>query len=427
MKQLLHTPEGVRDIYHSEYERRLAVEGRIREVLRSYGYSELQTPSFEFFDIFNKERGSVASREMYKFFDREGNTLVLRPDMTPPVARCAAKYYMEESLPIRLSYLANTFINHSSYQGRLKESTVQGAELLGDDSSDADAEMIALTVNCLLAAGLKDFQVDVGQVEFFNGLVEESGLLPETKARLRELIEEKNFFGVEELVSGQKLDGRISEVFRRLPELFGSAELLKTAADLAVNARMAAAVERLQNLWRILNLYGLSDYVSFDLGMLGKYQYYTGIIFRGVTFGMGEPIASGGRYDGLMRQFGKEAPAVGFSISIDGLQSALSRQHVPVEIPEPAVLFVYDKKRQETAIPLAVRWRREGRKLQMIRKKDEVSLLEYKRFGERSHMDTMYYLSEDGFFLWGAGSPEAVETEMPQITSAKLEFKEDER
>lgn len=178
MKQLLHTPEGVRDIYNSEYERKLAVEGRIREVFRSYGYGELQTPSFEFFDIFNKERGSVASREMYKFFDREGNTLALRPDMTPPVARCAAKYYMEETFPLRFAYLANIFINHSSYQGRLKESTVQGAELIGDDSSDADAELIALAVNALLAAGLGDFQVDVGQVEFFNGLVEEAGSTP---------------------------------------------------------------------------------------------------------------------------------------------------------------------------------------------------------------------------------------------------------
>ncbi|MCI8465008.1 MAG: ATP phosphoribosyltransferase regulatory subunit [Lachnospiraceae bacterium] len=416
MKQLLHTPEGVRDIYHSEYERKLAVEGRILKILKSYGYSGLQTPSFEFFDIFNKERGSVASREMYKFFDREGNTLVLRPDMTPPVARCAAKYYTEERFPIRLSYLANTFINHSSYQGRLKESTVQGAELIGDGSSDADAELIALTVNCLLIAGLKDFQVDVGQVEFFNGLVEEAELPPETEARLRELIEEKNFFGVEDLVSRQSLDGRISEVFRRLPELFGSAEILETAARLVVNPRMKAAVERLENLWRILKLYGLSDYVSFDLGMLGKYQYYTGIIFRGVTFGMGEPIVSGGRYDGLMRQFGKEAPAVGFSISIDGLMSALSRQHIFVEIPEPAALLVYDRKRQETAIPLAVRLRKAGRKLQLIRKKEEVSLLEYKQFGERNQMETLYYLSgdPDDLFVWEKGMTQAVRTELPE-------------
>lgn len=410
MKQLLHTPEGVRDIYNSEYARKLVIEGRIRKILKSYGYGELQTPSFEFFDIFNKERGSVASREMFKFFDREGNTLVLRPDMTPPVARCAAKYYTEEPFPIRLSYLGNTFINHSSYQGRLKESTVQGAELINDASSDADAEMIALAVNCLLAAGLRDFQVDVGQVEFFNGLVEEAGLDEEMEAHLRELIEEKNFFGVEELVSSQKLDQSLSDVFLKLPELFGSAGILETAEKMAVNDRMKAAVTRLVNLYRILELYGLSDYVSFDLGMLGKYKYYTGIIFRGVTFGMGEPIVSGGRYDGLMGQFGKNAPSVGFSIAIDGLMSALSRQGIAVETDKTDLLLLYDRAMQDRAAFLAAKLREEGKNLPVIRKKEETELSEYLAYAKRNEIDTVWYLKEgeDGILSCrnGASGPE---------------------
>lgn len=395
MKQLLHTPEGVRDIYNSEYARKLVIEDRIRNTFKSYGYNELQTPTFEFFDIFNKERGSVPSKEMYKFFDREGNTLVLRPDMTPPVARCAAKYYTDEPHPIRLSYLANTFINHSSYQGRLKESTVQGAEFIGDDSSDADAEVIALTIDCLLKAGLKDFQVDIGQVEFFNGLVEEAGLDEETEENLRTLIEDKNFFGVEELVKEQNLDARLTEIFLKLPELFGSAELIETAKTMTVNARSQAAIKRLENLYRILGYYGLSDYVSFDLGMLGKYKYYTGIIFRGVTFGMGEPIVSGGRYDGLMRQFGKPAPSVGFSISIDGLMSALSRQKIEIAIPKIDNLLLYDRAKQETAILMASQLRSTGMNLQLIRKKEEVPIEDYIAYAGRNHLGGILYLSEN--------------------------------
>ncbi len=396
MKQLLHTPEGVRDIYNSEYAGKLVIEDRIRSTLKRYGYNELQTPTFEFFDIFNKERGSVASKEMYKFFDREGNTLVLRPDMTPPVARCAAKYYTDEPFPIRLSYLANTFINHSSYQGRLKESTVQGAELIGDDSSDADAEMIALTIDCLLKAGLKDFQVDIGQVGFFKGLVEEAGLDEDTEERLRALIEEKNFFGVEELMQEQNLDEKLTDIFLKLPELFGSAELIETAKAMTVNARSKAAVTRLENLYRILSYYGLSDYVSFDLGMLGKYKYYTGIIFRGVTFGMGEPIVSGGRYDGLMKQFGKDAPSVGFSISIDGLMSALSRQKIGIETPKVDVLLLYDRSRQASAIPLASHFRNTGKNLQLIRKKEKTTLEDYTAFARRNRLEEIYYLSDGG-------------------------------
>ncbi|HIZ43880.1 MAG TPA: ATP phosphoribosyltransferase regulatory subunit [Firmicutes bacterium] len=395
MKQLLHTPEGVRDIYNAEFSRKLVIEDRIRSVQRSYGYSELQTPTFEFFDIFNKERGSVASREMYKFFDREGNTLVLRPDMTPPVARCAAKYYMDEPFPIRLSYLAGTYINHSSYQGRLKESTVQGAELIGDASCDADAEIIALTIGCLLKAGLRDFQVDIGQVDFFKGLVEEAGLDEETEEQLKALIEDKNFFGVEELVREQKLSDRLTEIFSRLPELFGSADLLRTAKEMAVSERTRAAVERLEDLYRILGYYGLSDYVSFDLGMLGKYKYYTGIIFRGVTFGTGEPIVSGGRYDGLMKQFGKDAPAVGFSISIDGLMSALSRQKIEIETPGTDCLLLYDGQKQEAAIERASALRRAGKNLQLLRKQDSTELQEYAAYARRNHLKEILYLSAE--------------------------------
>ena len=118
---------------------------------------------------------------MYKFFDRDNNTLVLRPDITPSIARCVAKYYMDETGPLRLCYLGQTFINSTSYQGRLKQTTQTGVELIGDDTSDADGEMIAMVIDALKAAGLKEFQVELGQVEFYRGLVEESGIDEETQ------------------------------------------------------------------------------------------------------------------------------------------------------------------------------------------------------------------------------------------------------
>ncbi|MBQ5473746.1 MAG: ATP phosphoribosyltransferase regulatory subunit, partial [Lachnospiraceae bacterium] len=174
--KLLHTPVGVRDIYGTEYEQKLLVMDRIHDIFKSYGYSDIQTPTFEFFDIFNKERGSVASKNMYKFFDREGNTLVLRPDMTPSIARAAAKYYMDEQFPMRFCYSGNAFINDSEYQGKLKEFTQVGAELLGDTTSDADAEVIVMVIESLIAAGLTEFQIEVGHPEYFKGIVEELNL-----------------------------------------------------------------------------------------------------------------------------------------------------------------------------------------------------------------------------------------------------------
>ena len=125
-KKILHTPEGVRDIYGKEYARKLAVENRLAEVIKSYGYEDIQTPTFEFFDVFSQKIGTTPSNELYKFFDKEGNTLVLRPDFTPSIARCVAKYFMEEQVPIRFSYNGNTFTNTSNLQGKLKEVTQMG-------------------------------------------------------------------------------------------------------------------------------------------------------------------------------------------------------------------------------------------------------------------------------------------------------------
>ena len=136
----------------------------------------IETPTFEYFDVFSKEIGTTPSRELYKFFDRDGNTLVLRPDFTPSIARAASKYFRNSPAAVRLTYLGNTYINSSSYQGRLKETTQIGGELIGDDSADADAEIIALVGEMLQSCGLSEFQISLGHVGFFRALVKEAGL-----------------------------------------------------------------------------------------------------------------------------------------------------------------------------------------------------------------------------------------------------------
>ena len=362
MIQLLHTPEGVRDLYGGEQACRTVVLNRIRGLFALYGYRAITPPTYEYFDIFNAERGTVPSREMYKFFDRDGETLVLRPDFTPAIARCAAKYFMDEAHPIRLSYDGNTFINSSSFQGRLKESTQAGVELIGDNSPEADAEVLALTVDCMLAAGLKDFLVEVGQVGFFRGLVDEAGLDEETTRQLCALIENKNYFGVEELLSGRSLPESIKNIFLELPNLFGDAKsVLKTAFQYALNPAMADAAARLEQIYSRMEDFGKSRYITFDLGMLSSKMYYTGIIFQAYTFGTGDSVVAGGRYDNLIGQFGKDAPSVGFGINVDVLMAALMRQKIKVDTPVQDALIVYDEERAGDAISKAACMRLNGR------------------------------------------------------------------
>lgn len=394
--QLLHTPEGVRDIYAEECARKMALQDKIREVFHLYGYRNIETPTFEFFDIFKKERGSVIPREMFKFFDRDNNTLVLRPDMTPSIARCVAKYYMEETMPLRLCYLEPTFINSTSYQGRWKESTQTGVELIGDDSSDADAEMIALVIDSLKATGLQEFQVELGQVEFYRGLVEESGMEEDVQEQLRELIENKNYFGVEALLNTQTMDSSLKQIFLKLPELFGDIEQIRLAKTMTDNLRAVQAIEHLERVQEILDVYGLGDYVSYDLGMLSKYSYYTGIIFKAYTYGTGEYIVTGGRYDKLLIQFGKDAPAVGFAIVVDQLMMALGRQKIETRIDMVHTMILYDGSSRPRAIRLAGDFRNKHMAVQLVRKSPQSELGIYRAYAGRFRIRNILYLEGDG-------------------------------
>ena len=394
--QLLHTPDGVRDIYGDECARKLGVQEQIKNVFHLYGYQNIETPAFEFFDIFKAERGSVDSREMYKFFDRENNTLVLRPDITPSIARCVAKYFMDEQLPLRLCYLGSTFQNSTSYRGRLKEATQTGVEMIGDDLIDADAEMIAIAIDALKATGLKEFQVELGQVDFYRGLLEEAHMDEETQDQLRELIENKNYFGVEELLSEQTMSPELKRLFLKLPELFGDIDQIRLAKSMTSNLRAVRAIERLEKIQEILDSYGLGDYVSYDLGMLSKYSYYTGIIFKAYTYGTGDYIVAGGRYDKLLEQFGKNAPAVGFAIEVDRLMSALSRQKICTKTDDVDTMILYEESARAEAIRMAGELRAEKKSVQLLRKDSLHSFSEYLACASRQKIKSLIYLDGDG-------------------------------
>ena len=330
MEKMFHTPEGVRDIYNSECEKKQYLQTKIRNIFHKYNYADIETPTFEFFEVFSSEVGTTPSNELYKFFDRDGNTLVLRPDFTPSIARAAATYFLADDASVRLCYQGNTFTNSSEYQGRLKESTQMGVENIGDASVQADAEIIVMTIEVLKQAGLKEFQISIGQVEFFKALVAEAKMTKETIQDLRQMISNKNYFGVEALIRKESLTQKLTQVFLQLPQLFGGAEVLNQAGELTSNTEALAAIHRLKQIYEILCEQKVEKYISFDLGMLSKYHYYTGIIFNGVTYGTGEPLAKGGRYDSLMKHFGKDAPAIGVGLNMDTLLNVLDRQKINV-------------------------------------------------------------------------------------------------
>ena len=394
--QVLHTPEGVRDIYNIECERKMELEEKLKKVIRTYGYKEIQTPTFEYFDVFSEERGTVSSRHMYKFFDREGNTLVLRPDITPAIARCVAKYYKDEEKPIRLSYLGNTYTNNNSYQGKLKEASQMGAELFNDASVDADAEMIAMSIRCLLAAGLTEFQIEIGHVDFFKALAKEAGLTSDEEEEIRSRIEEKNLFGVKEILNEKQIPEQLKQLIYKMPELFGSMERIREVKAMTSNQQAIESIECLEKIYEILQSYGLEKYVTFDLGMVNMYHYYTSIIFRAYTYGTGDSVLGGGRYNHLVEQFGKHASAIGMAVNMDQLMVALTRQNKWEEKQPQGRMIYYAPSRRKDAISLASQYREQGETVVMYCSEEEFSMEAYQNYLLENDCKIVNLLTVDG-------------------------------
>lgn len=390
--ELIHTPEGVRDIYGKEYANKLEIQNILHKQIHLYGYQDIQTPTFEYFDVFGKEIGTTPVKDLFKFFDSDGNILCLRPDFTPSMARCAAKYFVDEDLPLRLSYVGNTFSNTSLLQGKLKETTQMGAELMGDDSVEADGEMIAMLIDSLLKTGLEQFQVNVGEIDYFKGICEDLKLNNEQERIIRDYISNKNFFAAKEFLQSENISEEQIEVIMAIEDLFGSVEVLEDAGKLSAHPLVQGAIERLKALYEVLCVYGVEKYVSFDFGMLSSYQYYTGIIFKVYTIGIGDVVVKGGRYDKLLSFFGKDSPAIGFVIVIDDLMQALKRQKIEIEAKDKNLLIVYDGFGFKEALKEAKVHRDKGIHVQLMRYEASKSKNDYDVYAEKHGICQVIYL-----------------------------------
>ena len=397
---LVHTPDGIRDIYGDEMIRKSIILDAIHDVFHSYNFRDIETPTFEYFNIFNKSIGSAPSNTMYKFFDRNNNTLVLRPDFTPSVARCVTKYFEKEDLPIRLCYIGNAFKNVPLHQGKSNEIKEAGCELINDDTSGGEAEILSLVIDSMKAAGLTDFKIEIGEVQYFKGLVEEAGLSKEEEYKLREYIEMRNFFGLTEYAESLDIPENVKSAFMDFSKLFGGVEILDKASEFTSNVKSMEAIERLRKVLKALSYYGYEDYIGFDLGMLNGYEYYTGIIFRAYTYGTGDAIVKGGRYNTLLSEFGKDAPAIGFTLFIDELFLALSTQKKLPEVSPKGVLCLYMSDAQEKAVKFASFARNNGYPVSVIRKSSRHDINEYQEYIDNFRIESLVFFDRDEVYLY---------------------------
>lgn len=357
----LHTPVGVHDLLSEECAVKLEISQRIQDVFSRYGYEQVESPTFEYIEVFSDEKlGSTKPKQMYKFFDRDGSTLALRSDMTPPIARIAATSFQQYEYPLRFSYFGNAFKYNENYQGKLREFAQAGIELMGVNSIEADGEVLSVAINSLLATGLEDFKITIGNVEFFKGILEETQLDKDICQQLQEYIGNLDYVAAEQLVNRFDMPDNIRQLFIQMPHMVGSLEVLASAKKLTRNARAKRAISYLQELYQVLKSYQIEDYVTFDLGMVNQLNYYTGIIFRGYIFDSGLSIIDGGRYDDLVAQYGVYKPAVGFSLKISEVVSAIMKKERDFSLKSVQTLVAYTNEGRRTANEIANEYRASG-------------------------------------------------------------------
>jgi len=356
----IYTPEGMQDILFEQCYFKRKLENSIRKLFLQSGYMEVETPTVEFYDVFSGSQNLIPQEDMFKFTDPQGRILVLKPDMTIPVARVAATKLKENLWPVKVFYIGNTFSYNEMGGGKQKEYTQAGVEVLGVSSPEADAEIIALAIQALKKAGIEEFQIDIGQVDFFRGLMEQSGLSESEAEEVRELIDKKDFVGVEQLVNRHAIDSELKELILNIPRYFGSTDIIDELARKKVSGKALKALDYLKKILAILDDWGFGQHVSVDLGMVQSLNYYTGIVFRGFTYGVGYPVLSGGRYDNLIQRFGKDCPATGFSLGINMIMTALERQGKLPAPPQVGYHVIYHKDARKKAFSVLNELRQKG-------------------------------------------------------------------
>ena len=355
------TPDGVEDINSIEFGVKDSVIKNINEVFKNFGYRQILTPTFEYYDLFTDVEGTIEKEEMFKFIDRYGKILVLRPDVTIPIARMGLSLYKSNKEALKFSYSTNVYRMQNENGGKA-EFVQSGVEFLGEESEDADAEVIAIAIKSLLSCGFKDFKIDIGQASYFKSLLEETKLSKVEIAEIKKYIESKNFTGLEFYMDGLTIDNKVKNVILSLPNLYGKVDkVIEKAKGLCLNENMEKAVNNLYKIYEAIKEYGYKEYVLADLGLVSHINYYTGVTFKGYTSGVGKEVLGGGRYDNLTKTYGEYMPSTGFGINIDAVVEAMKINSLCSSAVENIDFkIIYKEDKRKSAITLSSLLREKG-------------------------------------------------------------------
>lgn len=322
----LHIPEGVKDYIGEEAALKERIQNTVKKIFRTNSYNLVETPSFEYLDVFSLGEESFQQPSLYHFVSRQGELMALRSDMTRSIARVIGSQKIEDQLPQRFCYLSNSFRYPERYQGKLHEFTQAGIELIGNKSLEADAEVIKVAVKCLREVGISDFTVHIGSGKFLEYILTDLGFKEADTVDVFKAIEAKDAVKLKNVLKEVKIESETLELLLELIQCSGQIALLRSVKAKMPSSRAKEALEKMEQLYELLEDYGVNECVIFDFSLMSYGKYYTGMMFQVFTLGVGSALVEGGRYDHLLSRFGKDLPAVGFGMHINLVMQRLLKQ-----------------------------------------------------------------------------------------------------
>lgn len=349
----IRIPQGMRDFIEEECIKKQTLQQTLENIFTSFGYKEIMTPMIEYYETYQQAFSTLEATQMYKFFDQEGDILTLHADMTVPVARVCATKYTNVTLPYRFFYTSDVFKVRQSFAGKRSQVTDCGIELIGLDE-DSDVEVLYIAMQVMKSLQTETYTIEIGDANLFFLACESLQLSKQQTKILANYIDHKLIVDLHQFVDQLSLQENQKNFFLQLPFLSGKEEVLEKATQLCFLDSMKQEMYKLKTLYKKLEQLNIQQHISFDLGKIPHLDYYTGIIFEGFIQESGTSVLSGGRYDHLLKKFGRDLPACGFSVKLDYVFET-------IKIPHPKQIKIYYPKGQEVeAIQKANKYRKES-------------------------------------------------------------------
>ncbi|HLF85478.1 MAG TPA: ATP phosphoribosyltransferase regulatory subunit [Nitrospiria bacterium] len=374
------TPRGVTSLLPEAAFRKRLIEGSILDTFSRWGYQEVITPVFEYLDVISIGLGEEFLERGYKFVDRSsGRLMLLRPDVTPQIARMVAMQMRDHPKPLRLSYSQNVFRHQDEHAGREREISQIGGELIGIEGPEADAEIISVAIESLKRLGIREFKIVIGHIGFFDEILSRTGIKEAARPEIHEAVLRKDTSRLKEILRREKIGSRGAGLVSEIPGLFGGSDILEKADRLVKGIGHVKGLKNLKEIFEILTSHGFKDYILIDLGEVRGMGYYTGMVFEIISEGIGYELGGGGRYDNLIGGFGFDCPSTGFALNLERLQILLDKIRIGVEYKSVDLIITNGECTSGELFRVAQRLRDNGSRVIQVPDLSNDDLIKYAR------------------------------------------------